>query len=416
MYDLVRFDAELVKTLRKERGWTQERLAAETGSVGLAWIRKVEAGKPVRLEWNGKNGAVNAGEDLAMALKVELNALILDSLDGGKIKRLRTQRNQGLERFAEHAHVSVELVKAAEAGGVVHRADTRSLADALGVSPFELLLQEESTSLNLDAEDSSLNMHAGMLLLGLLIQSRAKLLGKPVPVNEEVRKEAHGRLMFAIWKLGKDVGTESSPRRSNSPYALAIETAVGSELASRIRRDPDCLPVIHAKRIAYDLDEEMISALSRCEAMTRAILNEWIRQYGRKFDWDAPEADLVSLCMAGSSAMAQTIYSNAPGKSTKLLKACASEGNARIDFLCILVSRHYRYFSRLSANDHSEFIRLVMLFVAGSYNAGTERRPLRFLEAVGIEQKTQDDIAEARARVTGHFPPPDKPRQVPTPR
>ena len=410
MDDLVRFDTELVKRLRREKGWTQAELAEQMGSVRVGWVRKVEAGKKVRLEWNGSSGVVNAGEDLAAALGVDLDTLILDSLNAGKIKRLRERRNQSPEQFAEHAQVSVDAVKRAEGGEFVHRVDTRSLAQALDVPAFELLHTEEAKGLNLDGEDTSLNMHAGMVSLGLSIQGRAKLLGKPIPTDEEARKEAHGRLMFAVWKLGKDVGTEGSSLSGNSSYVLAIETAIGSELASRSPIDPDSLPLMHAKRIASGLDENMISALSKCEALTWETLNYWMKRESPGLDWAAPDADLTTLCVAGYRSLAQAIFSNATGASKKLLEACAKEATTRIEFLCVFVSRHYPYFSRLSANDHGEFIRLAMLFVVASlasYAAGNPGRRLTFLDAVQIEEAARDYLSEARARIVEIFPRPE---------
>lgn len=413
MDDLVRLDGELVKRLRREKGWTQARLSDEIGSVGVGWVRKVEAGKTVRMEWNNNSGVANAGEDLAVALRVELDTLILDLVDGRKIKRLREGRNQSPEQFAECAHLNVEVVRAAEAGQFVHRVDTRSLAEALDVPPFELLFMEEAKEdevkgLNFDAEDSRLNMRAGMVALGLSIHGNAQASGKPIPADEDVRKEAHGRLMFAVWKLGKDVGTEGSLLGANSPYMLAIETAIGSELAAQIPLDPDADPIVHAKRLASGLDDNMILALSHYEITTRQTLNFWIEQRGLELDWGAPDVDLRDLWMVGAPSLAHAIFSNASGTSNKLLKACTRDAAKIMDFLCVFVSRHYRYLSTLSPNDHAEFIRLVMVFVVACYTAGKAERRLTFFDAVEIERAAEDAISAVAARIIELSPEPKK--------
>ena len=407
MDDLVRLDGELVKRLRREKGWTQARLSDEIGSVGVGWVRKVEAGKTVRLEWNGNSGAANAGEDLATALDVELDTLILDLLNGRKIKRLRERCSHSPEQLAEHAHLNVEVVRAAEAGQFVHRVDTRSLAEAMDVPPFELLLVEETKGLDFDTEDSRLNMQAGMIALGLSIQRRAETSGAPIPADEELRKEAHGRLMFAMWKLSKDVGTEGSPLGGNSPYVLAIETAIGCEVASQYPIDPDAHPVEHAKRVASGLDKNMSTALSHYEKITRQTLNDWIGRQGLELDWGAPDADLRSILMAGWSSLGHAIFSNASGGSIKLLKACAREALKILDFLCVFVTRNCRYFSTLSPKDHAEFIRLVMVFVLACYTAGKAERRLTFLDAVELEQSTENILSVIAARILELPPEPE---------
>lgn len=144
--DLARIDGDQVKKLRKERGWTQARLAEEMGSAGVGWLRKIEARKMVRLEWSSNNAkVVKAGEDLAAALEVDLNTLILDLLDGEQIKQFRAQRNWGLEEFAEHAHVGIEVVGRADTGQPVRRVETRALADALNVPLVDLLFKEQAS-------------------------------------------------------------------------------------------------------------------------------------------------------------------------------------------------------------------------------------------------------------------------------
>ena len=141
--DLVRVDGALVKRLRTERGLTQAKLAQEMDSVGVGWIRKIEADKLVRLEWTGNGRAVSAGEDLAVTLEVELDTLILDLLDSERIKRFRAERKWGPEQFAEHANVGVEVVGRAETGQSVRRVETRALAEALNVPVVDLLFKEQ---------------------------------------------------------------------------------------------------------------------------------------------------------------------------------------------------------------------------------------------------------------------------------
>lgn len=139
--DLARIDGERVKRLRKERGWTQATLAQEMHTAGVGWLRKIEAGKRVRLEWTGNARAVYAGEDLAEALEVDLDTLILDLLDREQIKQFRAQRNWGPEQLAEHADVGVEVVERAEAGQSVRRVEARALANALHVPLVDLLFK-----------------------------------------------------------------------------------------------------------------------------------------------------------------------------------------------------------------------------------------------------------------------------------
>ena len=399
-----RLDGELVKRLRREKGWTQAELARQTGSVSVGWVRKVEARKPVRLEWSHDSGSANAGEDLAVALGVKLDTLILDSLDGDKIKRLREQRNQSCEELAKHADTSVEVVRMAEEGRPVHRVDTRLLATAFDVPPFDLLLMGKAKGLNFDAEGSWVNLQAGMVYLGLSIQRRAEWWRQPVPADDVVRMEAHARLMYAIWKLGKDLGTEASPRSGNSPYILAMETVIGSEVAAQIRVEPDSYSVVHAKRLASGLDERMLSALQRCELITLYALNQWIERQGVELKWGAPDADLPTLCSVGSASMGHAMLSNASGKSMKHLKACAKEATSRIDFLCVFISRYYPYFSALSANDHGEFIRLATVFLVACYAGSMFRQRLPFAEAVKVEQTVEDTMTVLRARVAESSP------------
>ena len=400
MDELVRFDAELVKGLRRERGWTQARLASETGSVGTGWIRKLEAGKLVRLEWNGKNGAVNAGEDLAALLKVPLDTLILDLLNGQRVKQLRVQRNWDPEELAEHARVGVEIVTRAEADQYVRRDQTRALANSFGVSPLDLMFREEPKGLNFDAVNAGPNMRAGMYSLSVMILRRSKALGEPIPSNDESMKDAHGRLMFATWKLGKDVGTEGFPRKAKSPYVLAIETAIGSELASQSRIYPDSDAVIHAKRIALGLDEAMISVLSRCEQFAGQNVQRWIAHERLDLDWNASEPDLEHVSLVGGSSLAHAILSTRSKATDEIQKDCSREAIARIDFMLAFVSRHYHYFTSLSPSDHSQFIRLVMMFVLGSYIAGIPRQRLSFIDVVIIEKKAQDLLSRTDSTIS----------------
>lgn len=205
--------------------------------------------------------------------------------------------------------------------------------------------------------------------------------------------------MFALWKFGKEVGTGGSPLGANSPYMLAIETVIGSELAARIPLDPDTDLVVHAKRLASGLDDNMILALSYYDTTTQQTLNFWIEQRGLEFDWGAPDVDLRNLLMVGAPSLAHAIFSNASGRSTNLLKACTREAAKVVDFLCVFVARHYRYLSTLSPNDHAEFIRLVMVFVVACYTAGKAERRLTFLDAVEIEQTTEEAISAVAARI-----------------
>ena len=146
--DLVRIDGEQVKRLRKERGWTQAKVVQEMNSAGVGWLRKIEAGKMVRLEWNSDTRVVRAGEDLAEVLEVDLDTLILDLLDGEQIKQFCTQRNWGPEQLAEHAHVDVQVVRRAETGQSVRRVEARAFAKALNVPLVELLFKEQARRLN----------------------------------------------------------------------------------------------------------------------------------------------------------------------------------------------------------------------------------------------------------------------------
>ena len=146
--DLVRVDGEQVKRLRKERGRTQAKVVQEMNSAGVGWLRKIEAGKMVRLEWNSDTRVVRAGEDLAEVLGVELDTLILDLLDGEQIEQFRAQRNWGPEQLAEHAHVDLGVVGRAETGQYVRRVEARAFAKALNVPLVKLLFKEQARRLN----------------------------------------------------------------------------------------------------------------------------------------------------------------------------------------------------------------------------------------------------------------------------
>ena len=143
MDDLVRIDGERVKKLRREKGWTQVRLATELNSAGVGWLRKIEAGKMVRLEWTSNTGLVSAGEDLAAALGVDLDTLILDLLDGERIQQFRDQRKWSRKQLAQRVHVGEKVAERAETGQYVRRVEARALATAFDVPLAELLAKDE---------------------------------------------------------------------------------------------------------------------------------------------------------------------------------------------------------------------------------------------------------------------------------
>ena len=397
MDDSVIVDGEQVKELRRKKGWTQARLAVEIGSVGVGWVRKIEAGKMVRMEWNGNAGVVDAGEDLAAALEVELDTLILDLLDGEKIKQFGAQRNWSPEQLAERAHVGVDVVNRAETGQYVRRVETRALAEAFDVPQAEILFKKQARELNFDAEDACDHMRAALFALRIIVQKRAESLGERIPSDMEALMEARGRIQFTLWKMGKDAGTEGSPGKRNSPYVLAIETAIGSEIAGRTSPGPVYDIVLQAKRIAAGHDKNTISDFLRCEQWTTTLLSGWIEKEGLDLDWTAPDADLQTVCTAGLLALAHVIGGTSESeKSEKFLKARVQEAIARLDFCTAFVSWHYQYFSRLSENEHGNFIGLNMLFVLGSHLAGMVGQRLSFLDALAVEEAAQKNISSIR--------------------
>ena len=386
-------DGELVKGQRRKRGWTQVRLASEIGTVGVGWVRKLEAGKPVRLEWSGNGRVVNAGKDLADALDVDLDTLVLDSLDGDKIKQSRDQRDWGPEQLADAAHVGLEVVERAETGQYLRRFETRALADAFGVTVWELLVREDVRKLNFDAPESGQYMRAALVGLCVINRKRAALL-KETPKDAEMLEEAHGRIQFALWKIGKEVGTEGSPTRPNAPYVLAIKTAIGSEFACRGCPGSYRDIVVHAEGIASGDEDRIISGFSTCEELTAHYLGFWIDQKSPDFDWEAPDADLRKMSSAGLGALAMAINAARYDASEKDAEASAEEAGARFDFLTAFISRHYQRFPKLLRDEHAEFIRLTMLLVLGSQMAGFGRQRLNFVDTVEVEEAAQEMLSE----------------------
>ena len=392
MYDLERIDGEGVKSLRKKRGWTQARLTLEIGAVGVGWLRKIEAGKPVRLEWNGNGGVVKAGEDLAAALDVDLDTLILDLLDGDKIKLFREERNWAPEHLADRAHVDAAVVKRAETGQYVRRVDTRAFAEAFDFPAWELLFKEHVIKLNFDAEETGQYMRAALVGLCMINRKRAAHLEQP-PDDAQFLEEAHGRIQFVLWKMGKGAGTEDSSTRPNTPYVLAIETAIGSEFASRSCPGPDRDIVVRAKEIAAGHDEDILSGFSSCEQLTAQYLGHWIDQKGLDIDWEVPDADLRKLCSAGLAGLAMAINATRYAASESDAEASTEEAGGRLDFLTAFISRYHRRFSKLLRNEHAEFIRLMMLLVLGSQLAGFGGQRLSFVDTVEIEEAAQETLS-----------------------
>ena len=387
-----RIDGERVKSLRKKRAWTQARLALQIGSVGVGWLRKIEAGKPVRLEWSGNGRVVNAGEGLAAALDVDLDTLILDLLDRDKIKLFRDQRNWGPEQLAERAHVGLDVVERAETGQYVRRFETRAFAEAFDVTAWELLFREHFRKLKFDAEESGQYMRAALVGLCMINRKRAARL-KQTPKDAEILEEAHGRIQFALWKMSKDAGTEGSPTRSNAPYVLAIKTAIGSEFACRGCPGPDRDIVVHAEGIASGDEEHIISGFSTCEQLTAQYLSFWIDRMSPDFDWEAPDADLRKVSSAGLAALAMAINTARYDTSEKDAEASAEEAGARLDFLTAFISRHHQRFPKLLRDEHVEFIRLTMLLVLGSQMAGFGRQRLSFVDTMEVEGTAQEMLS-----------------------
>ena len=393
MDNLEIIDGERVKRLRKKRGWTQVRLALKIGAVGVGWVRKIEAGKPVRLEWNGDGGAVKAGEYLAAALDVELDTLILDLLEGDKIKQFREQRNWTPEHLADSAHVDADVVKRAETGQYVLRVETRAIAEAFDVPAWELLFKEQKVKkLKFDRAESGQYMRGALVGLCMINRKRAAHL-KQTPNDTDFLEDAHGRIQFVLWKMGKDAAIESSPTRPNTPYVLAIEMAIGSEFASRTCPGPDRDIVVRAKEVAAGHDEEILAGFSTCEQLTAQYLSCWITQKDLAIDWDAPDADLAKLCAAGLAGLAMAINAVRYSASEKHAQASADEAGARLDFLTAFISRYHRQFPKLLSDEHAEFIRLMMLLVLGSQMAGFGGKRLSFVDTVEIEEAARETLS-----------------------
>lgn len=402
MDDSVRMDGERVKNLRKEKGWTQPRLALEIGSAGIGWLRKVEAGKRVRLEWNGTHGMVNAGEDLAAALNVDLDSLILDLLDGAKIKQFRDQRHWSSEQLARIAHVGVEAVERAETGQFLHRVETRAFAEAFSLAPADLLFVEQAKKLNHEPDDSWDHMQAGVAALCPIILERVTALGQPRPNQAELIKEAHGRIHFAVWKMANGAATVGSSGTLNSLYALALETAIGSELVGHTCSSRDIDIVFHTTAMGQDTLVRLVFALS--DKLTAQFLSDAMKELGAGIDdWKAADTDLQTLCLVGSRALAAAINCTKSVKSENVTDDSALEAFARFDFSSVFVTRHHPYLTKPSTNKRGDFTRSVMLFVLGSHLAGISRRRLSFLDAVTIEDMVRERMSWARSRAESEW-------------
>ncbi len=389
MDDLTRIDGERVKRLRKDNGWTQARLALEIGSVGIGWVRKLEGGRPVRLEWTSNTGVVYAGEDLASALDVELDTLILDLLDGDKVRQLREQRDWAPEHLADKAQLAVYVVTRAETGQYVHRSETHVLAEIFDVPASDLLLRTGVKHADLGAEDSAKYLRAAVVGLCMIGRKRAARM-KYAPDDAELLEEAHGRIQFTLWKMGREAGGQLLPVRTNTPYALAIETAIGSEFAYH-----NCLPstpdiVARAKGIAAGQDEGMISSFSTCENLTAQYLSCWADRTDLDVQWEAPAADLRKLCTAGLGGLAMAINATRYNASENYTQASTEEACARLDFLTAFVSRYHQHFSGRWGAGNAEVMRLLMLFVLGSQIAAFRGQRLSFPDTVEIEQTAQE--------------------------
>lgn len=389
MDDRARFDGRLVKRLRQVKGWTQAALAHAMGTVGIGWIRKVEGGNLVRLEWTADGCLVHAAEDLAAALDAALDTLIVDLLDGDKLRQLMERHDWSAEQLADMAHVSLQVVTRAESGEYVHRSEARALAEVFDLPVFEVFSRPGVSQPNLDAEECAKYLQAAMVGLCMIGRKRAVRLER-TPDESEVLEEALGRIHFTLWRMTRSVGNQGDAARTTAPYAVAIETAIGSEFAYRNGVPLDSDIVARAKGILTGHERGIISHFSTCEHLTAEYLSYWTDRRGIDFQWKASDADLRNLCSTGLAGLAMAINAARYHASEDHAQASTEEAGARIDFLTAFVSRHHRDFSDPPRLEDSKFVRLLMLLVVGSQMAAYGGKRLTFLDTVEIEETAQD--------------------------
>ncbi|MCY4488319.1 MAG: hypothetical protein OXF11_14565 [Deltaproteobacteria bacterium] len=389
MDDRARFDGRLVSRLRQIKGWTQAALAQAMGTVGIGWIRKVEGGNPVRLEWSANGRAVHAAAGLAKALDADLDTLIVDVLDGDNLRQLMERHHWNSEQLADMAHVDLQVLTRAESGGYVHRSEARALAEVFDVPVFELFFRPRVNQPSLDTEESAKYLQAAMVGLCMIGRTRAVRLERTAD-ESEILEEALGRIHFTLWKMTRGVANQGYAPGTTAPYAVAIETAIGSEFAYRNVVPLDSDVVAQARMIVAGQEEGMVSFFSTCDHLTAEYLNSWTDRNDRDFQWKAPDINLRSLCSTGYAGLAMAINAARYHASEDYAEASTEEAGARLDFLTAFVSRHHRNFSEPSGLEHSESIRLLMLLVVGSQMAAYGGKRLTFLDTVEIEESAQD--------------------------